>query len=182
MTSACNTTLKMPIQAAYYIVGFSDGEGSFNISFRKRDDYWIGWKITPVFNISQKEKVPLTFIKKHLKCGQIRYRKDGVWVFEVTTKSALINQIIPVFKKHPPISNWKKQALKNMKKIIEILHDCKNRPNLDELNKILLLRDAVEGAKPSSSRVFDNAEILNRFLEFKKLRDAKKAGAPAPLL
>lgn len=60
-----------------------------------------------------------------------------------------------------------------MKKIIEILHDCKNRPNLDELNKILLLRDAVEGAKPSSSRVFDNAEILNRFLEFKKLRDAK---------
>ena len=30
---------KIPLKAAYYIVGFADGEGSFNISFRKRDDY-----------------------------------------------------------------------------------------------------------------------------------------------
>ncbi len=33
---------KIPIEKAYYIVGFADGEGSFNISFRKRDDYLIG--------------------------------------------------------------------------------------------------------------------------------------------
>ena len=33
------TLNKIPLKAAYYIVGFADGEGSFNISFRKRDDY-----------------------------------------------------------------------------------------------------------------------------------------------
>jgi hypothetical protein len=27
---------------SFYIVGFADGEGSFNISFRKRDDYFLG--------------------------------------------------------------------------------------------------------------------------------------------
>ena len=36
-------------------------------------------------------------IKKHLKCGTIRYRKDGVWVFEVDNKTALINTIVPFF-------------------------------------------------------------------------------------
>lgn len=42
------------IKKAWYIVGFADGEGSFNLSWRKRDDYLIGWKVSPVFNISQK--------------------------------------------------------------------------------------------------------------------------------
>lgn len=163
---------KIPLKAAYYIVGFADGEGSFNISFRKRDDYWIGWKITPCFNISQKEKVPLTYVKKYLGCGTIRHRKDGVWIFEVTTKGALINQIIPFFEKYPSISNLKKKALKNMKEIILILDSCNQRPSLDQLNNILKLRNAVVGAK--SCRVFSDDFILTRFLEFEKLRAAQK--------
>ena len=67
----------------YYIAGFTDGEG---VSFRKRDDFLIGWKITPVFNISQDEQGVLVWIKKILNCGTIRFRKDGVWVFEVENK------------------------------------------------------------------------------------------------
>lgn len=51
------------IKKAWYIVGFADGEGSFNLSWRKRDDYLIGWKVSPVFNISQKEKTILSIIK-----------------------------------------------------------------------------------------------------------------------
>lgn len=82
---------------AFYISGFSDKEGSFNVSFRKREYLLIGWKMSPVFNISQKEKSILTLIKKHLGCGTIRFRKDNVWVFEVDNKTALINTIIPFF-------------------------------------------------------------------------------------
>ena len=82
---------------AFYISGFSDGEGSFNVSFRKRDDYLIGWKMSPVFNISQKEKSILALIKKHLGCGTIRFRKDNVWVFEVDNRKALIDKIITFF-------------------------------------------------------------------------------------
>ena len=126
-----------------------------------------------MFNISQKEKVPLTYIKKHLNCGTIRHRKDDVWVFEVTTKSALINQIIPFFEKYPSISNWKKQALKNMKRIILILDSCNQRPSLSDLNKILELRNEVQGTKPESSRVFSSEDILTRFKEFEKLRAAQ---------
>lgn len=85
---------------AFYRSGFSDGEGSFNVDFRKRDDFLIGWKISPVFNISQKEKSITALIKKHLGCGTIRFRKLGVWVFEVDNRTALINTISPFFTRY----------------------------------------------------------------------------------
>lgn len=72
----------------YYIVGFADGEGSFNLSWRRRDDFLIGWKLAPVFNISQKDRTILAQIKDHLKCGTIRFRKDGVWAYSVFHKKA----------------------------------------------------------------------------------------------
>lgn len=62
----------IPEKQGYYISGFVDGEGSFNVSFRKRDDFLIGWKITPVFNISQDEREILAWIKHILKCGTLR--------------------------------------------------------------------------------------------------------------
>ena len=52
----------------YYLAGFADGEGSFNVSFRKRKDYAMPWKISLCFNVSQKDKVILAMYKKHLQC------------------------------------------------------------------------------------------------------------------
>ena len=61
----------IPKKHGYYITGFPDGEGSFNVSFRLRKDYLIGWKITLVFNPSRSD-----VLTKHiLKCGTIRYGK-----------------------------------------------------------------------------------------------------------
>lgn len=99
---------------AFYISGFSDGEGSFNASFRKRNDYLIGWKISPVFNISQKEKQILALIQKHLGCGTIRFRKDNVWPFEVDNKTALIKIIIPFFTKYGFLSEKKRRILTDL--------------------------------------------------------------------
>jgi intein-encoded DNA endonuclease-like protein len=74
-----------------------DGEGSFNTSFRLRNDFVTGWKITPVFNVTQKERTVLDTIKNTLGCGIIRLRKDNVWVYEVTRKEDIYNTIIPFF-------------------------------------------------------------------------------------
>lgn len=90
-----NKLFSIPTFLAYYIVGFVDGEGSFNLSFRKRDDFLIGWKITPVFNISQKENKILRIIADNLGCGHIRFRKDGLWVYEVESRSDIMDTIIP---------------------------------------------------------------------------------------
>lgn len=59
-----NTLHKISREKAFSIVGFRDGEGSFNTSFRKRDDFLLGWKITPVFTVSQKQRDILALSKR----------------------------------------------------------------------------------------------------------------------
>nr|YP_009130543.1 putative LAGLIDADG homing endonuclease [Tydemania expeditionis]CEO91073.1 putative LAGLIDADG homing endonuclease [Tydemania expeditionis] len=100
----------IPEKHGYYITGFADGEGSFNVSFRKRNNFLIRWKITPVFNISQDEREILAWIKHILKCG------DKVWVFEVTNQQALNEQILPFFDRFPFQS--KKKNFINLKRFV----------------------------------------------------------------
>ena len=88
----------------YYIAGFTDGEGSFNVSLKKRNDYVGEWKITASFNISQKDRVILSWIKKILGCGTLRERSDGVVYYEVTNVASLKEKIIPFFIKFNFIS------------------------------------------------------------------------------
>ena len=160
----------IPRDKAFYITGFADGEGSFNISFRKRDDYLIGWKITPVFNISQKEEQILAVIKHHLKCGTLRFRKDGVWVYEVEKKNAIEKQIIPFFQKFPFLSQKKKKDFARFQKVITILKSKKSTCFSDIIN-ILTLLDEMESTPKrnilgTNSRKYTNTGILERASEF----------------
>src|SRR5262245_4476184 len=68
----------IPIEIGYYIAGFTDGEGSFNFSFRRRSDYKSGWKISACFNVSNKDTAILQIFKKYLNCGTLRSRPDNV--------------------------------------------------------------------------------------------------------
>lgn len=148
----------IPHDKAYYIVGFSDGEGSFNTSFRKRDDFLLGWKITPVFHMSQKQEDILALIKRYLQCGTIRYRNDDAWVYEVDNRTALHTHIIPFFEKYPFLSKKKKADFARFKKILTIL-DRHASTTLDDLVEILGLLDEIES---KSKRKFSNQEILPR--------------------
>ena len=103
----------------YYIAGFTDGEGSFNISLKKRKDYSNNWKITASFNISQKDRVILAFIKKVLDCGTLRERKDGVVYYEVTNIKMLKERIIPFFKRFNFLSANKKKNFAIFSQIVE---------------------------------------------------------------
>ena len=75
---------EVPEKIGYYIAGFTDGEGSFNVSFRPRNDYKLPWKVSLSFNISQKDRSILELFKNYLQCGTLRNRKDGVVYYEVT--------------------------------------------------------------------------------------------------
>lgn len=152
----------IPLQKAYYITGFADGEGSFNTSFRLREDYLIGWKITSVFNISQKERDILAIIKNHLKCGTIRPRNDGVWVYEVETRQAVLHNIIPFFERFPFLSSKKKRDFVRFKKIINILERHKSTTLVD-IQEILSLLGEVQS---QACRKYTNEEILLRAMKF----------------
>src|SRR5205823_13976394 len=88
---------EVPDAIGHYFAGFVDGEGSFNISFRRRPDYKLPWKVSLCLNVSQKDEVILALLKHHLQCGTIRYKSDQVWFFEVNNLNAIRDNVIPFF-------------------------------------------------------------------------------------
>lgn len=111
----------VPSTIGHYITGFVDGEGSFNISFRKRKDYVLPWKVSACFNISQKEKYILEVIQKHLGCGTLRSRQDGVWYYEVNYLDDICQKIIPFFKQFSFLSEKKRQDFATFCTIVHLL-------------------------------------------------------------
>lgn len=153
---------QIPRHKGYFISGFADGEGSFNTSFRVRDDYLLGWKITPVFNISQKERSILGLIKRYLQCGTIRPRNDGVWVYEVDNRTALHEQIVPFFKTFPLLSQKKKKDFQRFQRILNLLNTHRSL-TLPDLEALLDIVDEIES---KASRKYTSQEILERAREF----------------
>jgi hypothetical protein len=66
---------QIPSDLGNYLAGFADGEGSFNVSFRKREDYKIPWKISLAFNVSQKDPVILNLIQEAFKMWKSKRKK-----------------------------------------------------------------------------------------------------------
>jgi LAGLIDADG endonuclease len=112
---------KVPLELGYYLAGFTDGEGSFNVSFRPRPDYPIPWKVSVSFNVSQKDRVILALFKTHLACGTLRGRPDGVWYFEVTNLNAIVENVIPFFERFSFLSAKKKRDFAKFKQIVALM-------------------------------------------------------------
>ncbi len=149
----------MKIEIGYYLAGFADGEGSFNISFRRRQDYKLPWKISLCFNISQRDKVILALYKRYLGCGTLRSRPDGVWYYEVNNFNALSGKVIPFFKRYNFLSAKKKRDFSKFCKVAKMI---KNKEHLTEegIRKILeIRREMNDGGK----RKYSEMEILKQF-------------------
>lgn len=87
-----------------YITGFVDGEGSFLISFSKREKLVNGLEVRPSFTVSQHQRNYdiLVTIFKFFECGNIRFNKrDQTYKYEVRNLNDLIVKIIPHFKNYP---------------------------------------------------------------------------------
>jgi LAGLIDADG endonuclease len=112
----------IPDGLGYYLSGFADGEGSFNISVVKRKlDYKYGWKIVASFNISQREStIPLLF-QQTLGCGTIRFRKDGVCYFEVRKVTEINGKVREFFARYPLRSERQAQRLQFLLKATELI-------------------------------------------------------------
>ena len=153
--------LRIPTEIGYYLAGFTDGEGSFNVSFRPRQDYQIPWKVSVTFNVSQKDEVILTLFKKHLGCGTMRNRGDGVWYYEVNNLNAIVENVIPFFERFPFLSAKKKRDFSKFKQIVALIQ---NKAHLSEegIKKILDIRsDMNDGGK----RRYQHHEILATLVE-----------------
>lgn len=105
----------------YYFAGFVDGEGSFHLTFRKRQDYKLPWKVSLCLNVSQKDKVILALLKRHLQCGEIRFKGDGVWMYEVNNLNAIRANVIPFFRRFGFLSAKKKSDFAIFQRMADLM-------------------------------------------------------------
>jgi hypothetical protein len=136
---------QVPQRIGHYLAGFTDGEGSFNVSFRKRGDYAMPWKVSLCFNVSQRDEVILALFKRHLKCGTMRARADGVWYYEVNNFTAIVENVIPFFDKFGFLSAKKQRDFAKFKQIARLLQEGRHltREGIDEI--LTIRRDMNDG-------------------------------------
>lgn len=144
----------------YYIAGFTDGEGSFNVSVKKRDDYTGIWKLSASFNISQKDRVILAKIKDTLGCGTLRERQDGVVYYEVTNVKSLQDKIIPFFERFGFLSANKKTNFSIFKKIVDLMHKNEHLTK-DGFLKIIRLREILNEGR-GRKRKYQLSDIFKK--------------------
>lgn len=141
---------------ANYIVGFVDGEGSFNISFIKRSDYKNNIKISASFNISQKEVEILEWIRDVFGCGSIRDRGDGIFYYEVQDIQSLKEIIIPFFHKYH-LRTRKHATFKIFSEIVNLMNQ-----NIHlERDGIIKIYDLREKIIVGRKRKYSREDILN---------------------
>lgn len=130
-------------QTGYYFAGFADGEGSFNVSLRERDDHTMGWQVVLTFNVSQKESYILSQFKKILGCGKLVQRKrDGLFMYSVSNPLSLKERVIPFFRRFKFLSQTKKRNFSIFCQIVEMVF-AKAHLTKDGLEEIVQLREEL---------------------------------------
>ena len=131
----------------FFLAGFVEGEGSFNISLRRKADYKVNWQVVMSFNVSQKDPTLLYLLQEELACGIIKIRKiDTLYSYDVTNPKDIIQKVIPYFQKYPMISVSKQKNFSIFCAIAQLMEKGEHR-NLIGLRRILELRETINEGK-----------------------------------
>lgn len=154
---------EIPRDLGYYLAGFVDGEGSFNVSLRQKPDYLLKWQAVLSFNVSQRDVKNLLTLKEVLGCGIIKRRRDGVYSLDITTPSNVISRVIPFFKRFPFRSE---KAAKNFAIFCKIaaLMNQGDHKHIKGLKEIVSIRETLNEGK-GRKRKYTQADVLKSFLE-----------------
>jgi hypothetical protein len=150
---------EIPDSVGFYFAGFVDGEGSFNLSFRKRQDYKLPWKVSLCLNVSQKDRSILALLQQHLRCGTIRYKGDGVWFLEVNNLLAIREHVIPFFDHFRFLSAKKKRDFAIFKRMAQLMAGGAHLRKEGIVELLKLRRKMNDGGK----RKYGEQAILDAF-------------------
>jgi len=153
------STDQIPDAVGFYFAGFVDGEGSFNLSFRKRSDYKLPWKLSLCLNVSQKDQSILELLRQQLQCGTIRYKSDGVWFFEVNNLKEIHENVIPFFDRFCFLSAKKKRDFAIFKQMADLMARGAHLRKEGVVEMLRLRRTMNDGGK----RKYDEQMILEAF-------------------
>lgn len=129
-TSALATHVRsMETLDSVYVTGFTDGEGSFLVSFNRREKLLIGLEVRPSFSISQHERSSeiIFRIQNFFGCGSVRYdRHDQTYKYEVRSLEDLWCRIIPHFRSFP-LQTSKRKDFETFERICSLMRMNEHR-------------------------------------------------------
>ncbi len=138
----------------WYIVGFTDGEGSFSITISKHKTKRLGLDARLIFEIELRgdDRPLLMEIQNYLKCGQIfdlnydRYGWKPHVKYAVKSHKDLTRFIIPFFKRYP----LKGKKAKDFQLFCQAAEVFKNKEHLtlEGINKLYKLREFMNNRRP----------------------------------
>ena len=146
-------------ELGFFLSGFVEGEGSFNVSLRRKADYKVSWQVVMSFNVSQKDPTLLYILKEQLGCGIIKVRKiDNLYSYDATNPQDIIQKVIPYFQKFPVQSVSKLKNFSIFCQIAKLMEKGQHR-NMIGLRKILELREKINEGK-GRKRKYGIADIF----------------------
>src|SRR3984957_10302721 len=92
---------RIPSDLGNWIAGFVDGEGSFNVPFRRERDRGLPWRVSLSFNVSQIGFELPELLRTTFGVGTVRNRGDGIHYLEVTRPRDLFERVFPFFEQFP---------------------------------------------------------------------------------
>src|SRR3989344_250266 len=125
---------------AFYLSGYTDGEGSFCVSFSPRFSLRTKIEVRPSFSVSQNgdRREVLDMFLEYFRCGSIRRNpSDKTYKYEVRSLKDLIEKIIPHFEYYPLFSS-KRKDFEKFKIICGWMYEDKHR-SVNTLKEVITL-------------------------------------------
>ena len=151
----------IPSNIGWYLSGFCDGEGSFNVSLRQRLDHKLQWQVVLTFNVAQRDVSNLVLLQKHLQCGRLQKRSDGVHYFVVTNYKDLLQSVIPFFDHFLLQSEAKKRNFELFKRITLIVNSGRHLQPTGFM-EIVDLREQLNEGK-GRKRKYERSDVMRSY-------------------
>ena len=145
----------------WYLSGFADGEGSFNVSLRQRPDHKLQWQVVLTFNVAQRDVTNLLLLQKHLRCGRLQKRSDGVHYFVVTNYIDIVEKVLPFFERFPFQSVSKTKNFTLFKQIANIVYSGEHLARKGFM-RIVELREKLNEGK-GRKRKYEKNDVIQDF-------------------
>ena len=139
-----------PMVSADYIVGLTDGAGCFYVLIKSPLNKGGGGRITLNFyiKVQEQDKGMLDKVRNTLGCGAVYFQSETranhsqCYRYTVNTHSAILNVIIPFFRKHPLQSYSKSKNFELFCKIAKLVENGEHHSK-SGLDQIRLLKSQM---------------------------------------
>ncbi len=164
--SGADNQQERPGLAAWWIVGFVDGEGCFGVSIVRNSTCRLGWQVQPEFSVTQGERslTCLELLQHYFGCGVIirNVRRDNhreaLYRFSVRKTADLRRRVVPFFESHP----LRTAKADEFQRFVSILALMERQRHLDPegLSEIARITATMNHRKPP--RCLESSEAIRQ--------------------